>query len=155
MDGNPSAIHWDIENGYPLNNSGNDVYPYRVFNSGSENGLIVFLEILLDNTYVDCGFDAPGFLIVLHMPDEVPRVRNNYFFLPASQTVSISVKPNMMTTSEGLRSYKPHERGCYFKSERRLRFFKSYSQSNCELECLANFTAKSSVGCVRFYMPSK
>jgi hypothetical protein len=52
----------------------------------------------------------------------------------------VSVKPNMITTSDGLIGYAPNRRQCYFNDERQLKFFKVYTQSNCELECLANFT---------------
>lgn len=56
-------------------------------------------------------------------------------------------------TSRGLRGiYTPQVRGCYFRSERQLRFFKLYSQKKCEMECLSNFT-HDECGCVQFYMP--
>lgn len=44
-------------------------------------------------------------------------------------------------------------RQCFFDTERQLRFFKIYTQRNCELECLANFTVKT-CGCAKFSMPS-
>lgn len=43
-------------------------------------------------------------------------------------------------------------RQCYFQDERYLRYFKVYTQSNCELECLTNYTLHK-CGCVKFYMP--
>lgn len=64
----------------------------------------------------------------------------------------MSVKPNMITTSSGLADYAPERRQCYFNDERQLKFFKVYTQSNCELECLANYTLKA-CGCVKFSMP--
>lgn len=64
----------------------------------------------------------------------------------------VSVKPNMITTSEGLADYAPERRQCYFNDERYLKFFKVYTQSNCELECLANFTLNR-CNCVKFSMP--
>lgn len=82
-----------------------------------------------------------------------------------------------MTTSNGLLKYNPnrffvlslwtnietsdnkfrfsnhyYRRQCFFNSERYLRFFKHYTQHNCELECLANYTMKT-CGCVKFSMP--
>lgn len=45
-----------------------------------------------------------------------------------------------------------YRRQCYFQKEKYLRYFRSYTQSNCELECLTNYTLKS-CGCVKFYMP--
>lgn len=45
-------------------------------------------------------------------------------------------------------------RQCFFNNERYLRFFKLYTQANCELECLTNHTLKE-CSCVKFSMPSK
>jgi acid-sensing ion channel, other len=90
---------------------------------------------------------------------EIPRVSKQFFRVPLRQEVVVSVKPNMITTSEGLvgkdwnyhqfseiknfvitLGYAPDRRQCYFNDERNLKFFKVYTQSNCELECLANYT---------------
>lgn len=90
--------------------------------------------------------------ILLHNPAEVPRVGQQYFRAALNQEVVVSIKPEMMTTSEGLKGYDPHKRNCYFPSERDLSFFKVYTQRNCEVECIANYTL-SMCGCVAFYMP--
>ena len=82
----------------------------------------------------------------------MPRVREQYLRVPLNQELVVRVIPNMMTTSEGLRGYSPHRRQCYFPSERHLRFFKVYTQSNCALECLTNFTLHL-CSCAAFYMP--
>lgn len=92
--------------------------------------------------------------MALHSAYEIPQLSDDFIYVPLQQQIFISVKPKMITTSNRLRGYEPHDRGCFFKTERRLRFFKSYSQSKCELECLSNFT-KNECGCVRFWMPSK
>lgn len=42
----------------------------------------------------------------------------------------------------------------FFSTERQLRFFRTYTQYNCEAECLANFT-QIQCGCVKFSMPSR
>lgn len=87
-----------------------------------------------------CRGPVQGFKILLHTPGEIPRVSKQYFRVPLRQEVVVSVKPNMITTSDGLIEYAPDRRQCYFNNERHLKFFKVYTQSNCELECLANFT---------------
>lgn len=51
-----------------------------------------------------------------------------------------------------LYSFYNRRRKCYFQDEGHLRFFKSYTQVNCELECLTNHTL-TKCGCVKFYMP--
>uniref|UniRef100_A0A182SYF3 Pickpocket n=1 Tax=Anopheles maculatus TaxID=74869 RepID=A0A182SYF3_9DIPT len=58
----------------------------------------------------------------------------------------------MITTSDGLRYYTPERRQCFFNHERHLKYFKVYTQQNCELECTTNYTLHR-CGCVKFSMP--
>lgn len=92
--------------------------------------------------------------ILLHHPAEIPRVGSQFFRAPLNQEIVVSVKPDMMTTSTGLRSYDPHRRQCFFPSERYLSFYQSYTQQNCQIECLANYTL-AKCGCVAYHMPRK
>ncbi|KAF2887052.1 hypothetical protein ILUMI_19121, partial [Ignelater luminosus] len=89
--------------------------------------------------------------VILHQPGDLPRFHERYFWVSLDQVVSASVIPSMMTTSTELKHYDPQDRKCYFNHERRLRFFKIYTQRNCLFECLTNFTYQK-CGCVGFYM---
>ena len=89
---------------------------------------------------------------MLHAPGEIPRLSKYSFKMPMHQEMVLSVKPKMVVASEGLARYPPERRKCFFGHERKLQFFKKYSQNNCEYECLVNFTL-SSCGCVKFSMP--
>lgn len=151
---NPSAKYWRIETGYMENVNDSDVYPYRVFGCGMRDSLSVVLNILLDDSHQFCTTLSQGFRISLHSPDQLPRLPDEFIHIPIEQEIYISVKPRMITTSKGLRRYKPNSRGCYFQTGRELRFFRTYNRHHCELECIANFT-KQACGCVKFYMPSK
>lgn len=75
-----------------------------------------------------------------------------YFRAPLDQEVVVTVKPDMMTTSVGLRGYDPKRRSCYFSEEKHLRFYKKYTQQNCDVECLTNVTLRK-CGCVAYHMP--
>lgn len=149
-----NGTNWDIETGYATNVDENEIYPYRVFGCGVRDSLSVALGIFLDDLLKLCTESADGFRISLHSPDHLPRLPDEFIHIPAEQDIYISVKPNMITTSQGLRRYTPSLRGCYFRRGRQLRFFRLYSQQHCELECLANFT-KDTCGCVKFAMPSE
>lgn len=92
--------------------------------------------------------------ILLHHPAEIPRVGSQFFRAPLNQEIVVSVKPDMMTTSPGLKTYDPHRRQCFFPSERYLSFFQSYTQQNCQVECLTNYTL-AKCGCVAYHMPRK
>lgn len=151
---NPSIEYWNIEDGYKdISINITSIYPYRVFGAGISYGLeigLVIHKMMLD--YV-CRGPIQGFKILLHMPGEMPQL-SKYIRVPNGNGVLISVKPQIIITSKSLQKYNPNRRGCFFNSERKLQFFKLYTQQKCELECLANFT-QSLCGCVKFSMPSK
>lgn len=151
---NRNASHWNVEDGYGSNVDESEIYPYRVFGAGLRDILTMILGITVHDVHSLCSELAQGFRLSLHLPDELPRLPDDFVFIPFEQEIYISVKPNVITTSNGLRSYSPEERGCFFRSEHHLRFFKMYSQQKCETECLANFT-KNECGCVTFAMPSE
>lgn len=157
---NRTSTNWTLERGYETADT--ETYPFRVLGPGARAGLNIVLKLTNDDLDYMCRgklyisilmsinnqkkiFFTPkgpvqGFKILLHTPGEIPRVSKQYFRVPLNQEVVVSVKPNMITTSEGLIGYAPDRRQCYFNDERQLKFFKVYTQSNCELECLANYT---------------
>lgn len=104
---NQTRSGWDLERGYPAEATA-ETYPYRVLSSGTRAGLSVMLPLKeIDLDYI-CSGPVQGFKIHLHTPGEVPRVSHQYIRVPIDQEVIISVKPTMMTTSEGLRGYNPN-----------------------------------------------
>ena len=151
----PNATNWSPETGYhDFDGEGLDTYPYRVLSAGARTGFFALLGLSDAQMDYVCRGPIQGFKILLHTPGEVPQVSKHYFRVPLNQEVLVSIQPQMITTSEDLRDYDPNIRGCFFHSERKLQFFKVYTQRNCELECIANFT-KTQCGCVKFSMPSK
>lgn len=148
----PNVKHWSLENGYE-NGSNKREYPIRIFNSGRRSSLYLSLAIPGYEYEHRCSGKDHGFKVILTQPGEVLKMSRNVFRVPLTEDNIISIEPKLITTSEGLRHYPPDERKCFYQSERSLRFFKMYTQSNCEEECLANFT-KIKCGCVKFSMPS-
>lgn len=147
---NETSESWTLENGYATDDPLS--YPNRVLGPGARAGLNIVLKLTDPDLDYLCRGPVQGFKILLHTPGEIPRVSKQYFRVPLSTEVVVSVKPNMITTSEGLSDYAPERRQCFFNNERNLTFFKVYTQNNCELECLAAFTYKE-CGCVKFSMP--
>ncbi|KAH8375195.1 hypothetical protein KR200_002252 [Drosophila serrata] len=148
---NRLSMDWNVEDGYSAS-ADTSPYPNRVLGPGARAGLYLFMggmEIDFDDM---CRGPVQGFKILLHTPGDVAQVSKQYFRIPFDQEVLISIRPKIITTSDGLKHYEPNRRQCYFQKERDLRYFNIYSQSNCELECLANFTL-SKCGCVKFNMP--
>ncbi|XP_072944583.1 pickpocket protein 28-like [Epargyreus clarus] len=145
-----STQSWTLEAGYPPSTP-LETYPYRGSGNGGKDNLVVGIYSYNLNMDYTCNM-MQGFKIYLHSPAELPSISRHSIQFPLSQDLLVAVKPKMMTATEGLKDYSSQRRQCYFSNERYLRFFKIYTQSNCELECLANFT-NAKCGCVHFGLP--
>ncbi|KAL9703314.1 hypothetical protein quinque_006832 [Culex quinquefasciatus] len=144
------STFWTQEDGYSQQATVR-TYPYRSLGSGISAGISVTLQnhdFLLE--YL-CSGPNPGYKILLHSPVDYPHISNKFVRISRNREIAIAVKPQIITTSTGLRDYTPEGRQCFFNHERYLQFFREYTQNNCELECLTNFTLYY-CGCVRFSM---
>ncbi|GLG96265.1 Pickpocket protein 19 [Gryllus bimaculatus] len=122
-----ATVQWDPTTGYEKDINLTFAYPRPALGVGDESGLSMTLKTKLKYLHSMCNTLGHGFQIFL--------------------------TPHEIRTSQDLRdSYTPEQRQCYFHDERYLKYFKFYTQKNCELECLANITL-ASCGCVEFYMP--
>ncbi|XP_030745226.1 pickpocket protein 28-like [Sitophilus oryzae] len=142
---------WNLRDGYPADAPIN-TYPRRAMSAGFSSGFLLLLRAFEKDLDYMCRGPVQGFKILLHNPAETPRVGMQYFRAPLNEEVVVAVKPDMMTTSEGLKTYEAHRRQCYFPEERPLSFFQSYTQQNCQVECLTNFTL-AKCNCVAYHMP--
>lgn len=108
MDHNRTAPHWNLEDGYdPKIPADPLTYPFRVLGAGARVGLFALLRLYEQHLEYLCRGPVQGFKILLHTPGEIPQVSKHYFRVPMLSEVLVSVKPNMITTSEGLRHYEP------------------------------------------------
>ncbi|KAJ8923404.1 hypothetical protein NQ315_001962 [Exocentrus adspersus] len=148
-----SSDGWSLETGYPESAS-KDSFPRRAKFSGFTGSQVLVLTDYLQDLDYACKGPVQGFKIILHHPAEMPRVTMNYLQASLNEELLVLITPDMMTTSRGIRSYDPLKRQCFFPNERYLFFFQTYTQQNCEFECLTNYTL-SRCGCVAFYMPCK
>lgn len=150
----PRATNWNMDDGYSneRNFQASRTYPFRVFGVG--HPYITDMVIYGHKSNKLCKDHAQGVRLSLHSPDELPQPSDDFIYISSGHNVYISIKPKMITTLKTLRNYQPEERGCFYRTERELRFFKLYSQKKCELECLTNFT-RTKCGCVKFSMPSE
>ena len=148
----PSVSDWSLESGYHTEAKSRS-YPVRVFSAQKSSALKFKLRTFDEDVEYVCRTLVPGFKIFLHTPGDVLKDNDLSIRVPFSEEVQISIKPRLITTSDGLRKYDPEKRQCFFNSENHLNFFKFYSQDNCETECLANYTLRK-CGCVKFNMPS-
>lgn len=142
----PEQGYVDFKNGEP--------YPYRTFGTGKRDSLLVLLRTLDKEIDYLCGGATEGYKVTFHLPNEWPQMWKKQFQVSRGNAASFMITPNLIVTSPNIRDYDPNVRQCYFTAERSLRFFRFYTQHNCELECLSNYTL-SECGCVQFAMPSK
>ncbi|XP_055846905.1 pickpocket protein 28-like [Episyrphus balteatus] len=147
---NVDDLDWNLENGYKKD-SKSWVFPNRVLGPGDKESLVVSFLDKKVNKQPLCRNSVGGFKVILHTPGEDPQVSKNFIQLPLDQSVSLTIRPNIMASGD-LRHYSPERRQCYYQNERYLRYFKVYTQANCESEWLANETL-SECGCVKFSMP--
>lgn len=145
------TLSWTLENGYAGDRSVR-TYPARVLSAGTRAGLFIALQSFKQEVDYACRGPVQGYKVLLHSPNDVPLVSKQFIRIPMGKEILIAVKPNMITTSSGISEYHPHRRQCFLNGERYLKFFKIYTQNNCELECLTNFTYNK-CGCVKFSMP--
>lgn len=178
---NPNVTNWNPETGYGTEVTDKD-YPRRVFNAQLNavlyvqlksherdleylcvsvklnNNLLMYQNLNSWNVIFFLFFpfkrgSIHGFKAYLSTPGDSFKMSRYYLRVPFSERTNILIKPRLIITSEKLRDYKPNKRQCYFTTERQLRFFNIYSENNCKLECLTNYT-ESICGCVKFSMPS-
>lgn len=145
------GIDWNPEDGYK-GTADKQLIPRRAFNSNSREGFAMRLFQKSDVSDTGCPLMTERLKVVVHSPAEFPRSGQNFITVPLNEELLIKVKPVVMTTAPALAKYPIETRQCYFNSDRSLKFFKYYSQSNCEYECLTNFTLLA-CNCVRVTMP--
>uniref|UniRef100_A0A1B6MTT3 Uncharacterized protein n=1 Tax=Graphocephala atropunctata TaxID=36148 RepID=A0A1B6MTT3_9HEMI len=73
-------------------------------------------------------------------------------YLGMSYRVVAFISPIVTSTDDEVKVWNPVKRGCYFENERYLRYFRIYTQRNCERECDSNNTFKH-CGCVLISHP--
>ncbi|KAL7011593.1 hypothetical protein ACKWTF_014336 [Chironomus riparius] len=142
------SSNWSVTSGYLTSNSN---YPFKM----QENKKSVLIWLEPNDTKIDkfCSNYQRGFQIFWHSPGEIltpwiPSININ----SVNRKFQIFLKVKSFKMSPELQKYNVKYRQCYFDGEKKLKFFKIYTEKNCKFECLANITL-SKCGCVRYYMP--
>lgn len=142
--------NWFLEKGYRSNQV--HVYPQRAIGSGLPSGLTVDFRVKKSNFNPDSKEGGQAFRFSLHSPVKVAPVSKQFYSVSVGKQTTISIMPFMIYSSKDIKDYEPVNRQCFFSDEKKLKFFKIYSKTSCELECLADYTL-STCGCVKFSMP--
>lgn len=140
--------HWELQEGYKSKKP--YVYPYRASGSGENGGLQFEIWRKIAEVKSSASFNK-GFKLVVHLPCETPQFDKQYYRFPLEKSATLIIRPSLIIT-ENLENYDHKTRQCYFEGERKLQMFRKYTRSNCQLECLTEFTRRH-CNCVHFSMP--
>lgn len=118
---------------------------------GLQYSLTIIMKV--NNNDIDylCGGTVQGFKIGFHSPMDIPRELKKFVQLSPRQAALYVIEPKLTVATNETRDYEAHERRCFFSHEHKLRFFQQYTQSNCEMECLSNYSL-AQCDCVHFSM---
>lgn len=141
--------NWELQSAYDSKRP--DVYPRRASGSGENGGIQFEIWRKIAEVKSSASFNK-GFKLVVHLPCEIPQFDKQYYRFPLEKSATLIIRPSLIATEDSLESYDFKTRQCYFEGEKILKLFKKYSRSNCELECLAEFTRRK-CQCVHYSMP--
>lgn len=148
---NKPSYYW---NGIvPSNLTEDMIYPRRVL-TGSEGLRFELILPMRDKDYV-CSGAVQSFKIQLHSSYDHPQMHRNFYRIPMSHDIIMSVHPNIMNSTDQLiQNYQKDKRQCIDaeRDKRFLLFSKRYTQRNCQLQAFAYRTNKQ-CDCVPYGVP--
>lgn len=92
--------------------------------------------------------------LFLHNPADVPSGLQPTAYVTRNSLLSVTLSTHIVRATSKIKHWAPKTRNCYYQHEKKLKFFKIYTNHNCEIECRANSTLKM-CGCNAFYQPSE
>ncbi|TRY61063.1 hypothetical protein TCAL_12244 [Tigriopus californicus] len=94
-----------------------------------------------------------SFKIGIHHPGSLADLRNDYIKVKPGFEYQVLITPQVHTAEESLRSMPLEKRKCQFQDESSGSvLFKSYSQTNCQLECRLKLAVEQ-CGCLPWNYP--
>lgn len=91
--------------------------------------------------------------MTIHNFDEFPFKTSQHLQHKTKDIVRIEYTPTLDIIDTALSAWKPELRNCFMEREKQLKYFKIYTKTNCEHECLGE-TILHSCGCVPFFIIS-
>jgi amiloride-sensitive sodium channel len=90
----------------------------------------------------------------LHSPVETPKIAEFGFIISPGQEYRLAIKPTISNASSSIRRIPLKKRQCLFSDEKYLKYYRTYTERNCAMECEANYTL-AMCKCVPYYLPSR
>ena len=146
-DNDLEPTNWTIRNGYSSDDDW--IQPLR---AAGLQYLMISAKINHEETQNFCENNYKAYRVIIHFPNEVPTFSHMFTSLNVGQFKYMRISAAIQKIDTRLRDFPPEHRRCLYVNEKRLKFFKAYTQLNCELECMANYTYEI-CGCAPFWMP--
>lgn len=150
--GEYTAVPWNAETGYPKKLP-KKYYPHTAAGTGESLGLTITLDVQADEYYCS-STNSIGFKMAMHSPTETPNVREVGLLVAAGYETKARVRIEKLEADQKLHKVHLKHRQCEFQDEHKLKYFSTYTQPNCEAECVAN-SLMHHCGCLSHYMPQR
>lgn len=105
------------------------------------------LDIESNNSYQP----LHGWRMIIHNTNEFPFRTGQHLLHKKDEGLFILYTPTLTAIDNALKKWQPEQRNCFMENEKSLKYFRIYTQSNCEHECLSDAMLQL-CGCVSFYM---
>ncbi|XP_070500674.1 sodium channel protein Nach-like [Chironomus tepperi] len=142
-DEDPEDLTFSIDNGYL-----EEIYDVQPLRAAKLQSLGFKLKLNETDRPNNCEYHSFSYLLFVHLPVDLPSHLNQFTIAELNSYKFIQVSATLKNNDQSLKDFSPEKRGCYFEDERKLKFFKSYSKTKCDFECMRNFTLIK-CGCVK------
>lgn len=83
----------------------------------------------------------------VHSPFEHPLSTYDFEFIEIGygdhgMSIEVLITPEVIFSEEYLKEYPIEKRFCMFDGDRRMKFYKHYTQRNCEMDCMSGFVER-------------
>ncbi|XP_050419751.1 pickpocket protein 28-like isoform X2 [Adelges cooleyi] len=151
-----NALQWKnyTSNWFPETGFSKDALEVKLpMRTNEEHESFNFRSRLLfnENPNKQCSNNLNVYYILIHSPAEWPVDSHQTVVVPPGIIENVGLKPVVSSITAELAVWKPKDRQCYYQNEKRLKYFKFYTQKNCILECRSESIVKR-CGCVPYYL---
>lgn len=109
------------------------------------------LNAEVDEYYCSSSSGA-GFKVNLGSPVDRPLISEGGVAVPLGSETRFRIDAQLTESSPAIRSINRRRRRCVFLDEQQLVFYRYYTKTHCENECLSAFLIEH-CGCIPYYLP--
>ncbi|KAE9526171.1 hypothetical protein AGLY_013802 [Aphis glycines] len=128
--------NWNLDDGYRDNNLTSNI-PWNMKSTTYWNTVEIILA--QKDAFYGCS-SKQGFTVYFHSPSDVPDYSHSSLKLSKNSHSFVQISTHLSLTDDGLKSWTPEKRGCYYLNEKWLKYNTIYSYINCYVECQVNYT---------------